>query len=161
MPANSLLEKSSYLQSIAPDTYPVSTVNGTGVAIASFRKAEVILETRTLSATVTLDVKVQSSLDDSTYADLLGDDDVTVVAFAQLVGTDDNVVRRGLVYVTELPLNTTHLRAVGTVAVASQTAEFSVGFRLGEPYTAPVVKDSVAQASGGNAFYAIHGVGAR
>ena len=160
MPAQSLLEKSKYVQSIAPAQYGAGTDNGAAVAVADFRKAEFILDVGTMASGATLDVHVEYSTDDgSTWSDLLGDDDVTQVTFAQITDTDDNVVRRGLVYVTECPLNTTHLRAVGVTAGGN--ADYGVGVRLGEPYSAPVVKDSTAQASGGNAFYAIHGVGAR
>lgn len=158
MPANSLLEKSSYVQCLQPDAYTAATHNGDSVAIANFRKAEVILDLGDMVATSTVAVKVQYSTDNgATFADLLGEDGSTVVAMSTKTqaGGDDNTTYRGLLYLTELPsAGVTHIRAVATVANAA--SDFGVGIRLGEPYEAPVVADVT-----GNEFYAIHGVGAR
>jgi len=160
MPANTLTEKSSVVASLDADAYSTGTVNGAAVAISNFRKTEVIANYGTLGSTTTCIVKIQSSTDGTTFADLLGDDGVTVVAFPAVVpGTDDDTVFRGLIYNVELPLNTSHLRAVATIGVLAM--DLSVLMRLGEPYDAPVVADAVAANLGGNAFSAIHGVGAR
>ncbi len=160
MPANTLTEKSSVVASLDADAYGTGTANGAAVAISNFRKTEVIVNYGTLGSTSTLVVKIQSSTDGTAFADLLGDDGVTVVAFPGVIpGTDDDTIIRGLIYNTELPLDTSHLRAVATVGVLG--VDLSVLMRLGEPYDAPVVADAVAGNLGGNAFSAIHGVGAR
>lgn len=158
MPANSLLEKSAYRQCVQPDAHGAGTVNGDAVAVANFRKAEVILDMGDMGAGGTVDVEMEYSTDDAaSWNALLGEDGSTQVVMSQKLQAsgDDNDVYRGLIYITEMPVaGITHIRANAVVATA--TCDFGVGIRLGEPYEAPVVKDVT-----GNEFYAIHGVGAR
>ena len=65
------------VDNIEPDAYPAATVNGDSVDCRGFREALVLLHIGTMATSATLDVKVQHSADNSTWADITG------AAFAQ------------------------------------------------------------------------------
>lgn len=67
----------------------VATINGTGIDTKGYTAAEVILVAGAFTATGTLDVKVQDSADNASWADVSG------ASFAQLIDSTDNAVKVG------------------------------------------------------------------
>lgn len=107
------------------------TVNGTGVDTAGYDEAIVVFDCGTIAATGTLDVKVQDSADNSSFADLSG------AVFTQCTPSNDIAM-----YVGRIRCDggvRRYLRAVATQATAAAAA--SVSFVLagknftGEPQT--------------------------
>ena len=70
--------------SLSPSSVGAGTVNGTGINVQGVDEALVVLQLGTLTATATLDVKVQHSDDDSTYVDITG------AVFAQKLPADSD-----------------------------------------------------------------------
>lgn len=105
-------------QSIKAASYSTGTTNGSSADTNGFAEAVVILNVGT-GTTGTLDVKIQDSADNSTFADLTG------AAFTQVSGTTGDETT----YVARIRLNSytagttdkaeRYLRAVGVVATAA------------------------------------------
>ncbi len=113
----------------------VGTTNGTGVDTKDFSEALVILATGVALATGTLDVKIQDSADNSTFADVSG------AAFAQLTASDDQVIK-----IARLKLDGNlfrrYIRAVGTVGTA--TVDYTVTFVLSGNQYKPQTANAIA-----------------
>jgi hypothetical protein len=110
----------------------------------------VILAMGAMAATATLNTKIQYRDLDGNWNDLLQDDGVGAVAFAEQDGDADNTLLVGELYLTEFPEHD-QIRAVSVVA--NDTAAHSVLIVLGDKYELPTGVT--------NAFETQHGVGAR
>lgn len=98
-----------------------STQTGTGVDRQGFLSALLVLEVGTVSGTSpTLDVKLQDSADDSTYADVSGETlaQVTATGASKSKSVDMTSLRR-------------YVRAVGTIAGTTPSFDFGVELVLG------------------------------
>jgi hypothetical protein len=90
----------------------IGTVNGVGIDTAGFNEACVVLSVGAVAATGTLNVKIQDSADNSSWAD------VTSAAFVAVTDSGDNQVQIGML---KLDGNTVrrYIRVVGVVATAA------------------------------------------
>lgn len=85
--------------------------NGSGVDTRGYGEAAVVVSVGAVSGTApTLDIKLQESDDDVTYADVAG------AAFAQMTASDANSVKKGSV---DLSQRKRYLRLVRTIAGTS------------------------------------------
>lgn len=112
---NKLLHEDSLVaQALLPDAYSAGTNNGPGVDTTGYDFAELELNVGTITATGTLDAKVQTSSDDAAtdaYADLAS------AVFAQKTPASDETV---YVMVIDLrKLTERWLRCVAVTAVAA------------------------------------------
>ena len=109
-------------QSIVPAQHAIGTTNGTGIDVLNY-DALVILDVGTVAATTTLDVKVQESDDNITFADLASGG-----SFTQVTTANDNAAY-------ELAYSGTkqYIRAVGVVA--NDVADCSATIVRGSPET--------------------------
>lgn len=105
------------------------TVNGTGVDTAGFDEALAIFDCGTITASGTLDVKIQESDNNSTFTDVSG------AAFSQKTPSNDEAIYSGRIKCDGSRKR--YLRAVAVQATAAALA--SVSFVLGKKnYTARV-----------------------
>lgn len=90
----------------------IATVTGPSIDTAGFNEATVVLSVGNVTATGTLNVKVQDSADNSAWADVSG------AAFVAVTDTGDNQVQIGML---KLDGNTVrrYIRIVGVVATAA------------------------------------------
>lgn len=73
-----------------PDAWPSAAIDyGTGIDAASFEEALIVVHSGTNTATGTVDVLVQDSADNSTYAAVTG------ASFTQITTANDNTVYVG------------------------------------------------------------------
>lgn len=88
------------------------TVTGTSIDTAGYNEAAVVLSVGNAATTGTLNVKVQDSADNSTFADITG------AAFTAVPDTGDNTVQIGML---KLDGNTVrrYIKVVGVVATAA------------------------------------------
>ena len=115
------------VMSISPESLDAETVNGGGVDTKGFHEALVVLDCGVTTATGTLDVKVQESADNSTFADIAG------ATFTQVTPANDVAIYQGRIRMT--PTRKRYLRAVAVAAVAASIA--GVSFILGEANNEP------------------------
>lgn len=116
--------------SIRPGAY-TSTQTGTGVDTLGYNSAVALLEVGTVSGTTpTLDVKIQDSADNSSFADVTG------LTLTQVTASNNSQVLRieGLNTATRRR----YLRAVGTIAGTSPNFAFNIEILLGRAFRAPV-----------------------
>lgn len=88
------------------------TVNGIGIDTAGYAEATVVLSVGAVASTGTLNVKVQDSADNSTWADLAG------AVFTAVPDTGDNQVQIGMIKL-DGNLCRRYIRVVGVVATAA------------------------------------------
>lgn len=100
-------------QSIKPQSSS-STVNGTGVDTTGYEEAIIVLDCGTTTATGTLDVKVQDSADNSSFADIAGGG----VSFTQVVPANDDAIYVGVVRLSDNNIRR-YIRVVGVAATAA------------------------------------------
>lgn len=108
-----------------------STATGTGVDTFGYNDAMVALEVGAVSGTSpTLDVKIQDSADNSTFADVTG------LTFTQVTASNNSQVLR----VSGLNTSTRrrYLRAVGTIGGTTPSFAFGVEILLGRAFKEPV-----------------------
>ncbi|MFA6131386.1 MAG: hypothetical protein WC730_03960 [Patescibacteria group bacterium] len=108
-----------------------ATATGTGVDTMGYNDAMVALEVGVVSGTSpTLDVKIQDSADNSTFADVSG------LTFTQVTASNNSQVLR----VSGLNTSTRrrYLRAVGTIAGTTPSFAFGVEILLGRAFNEPV-----------------------
>ena len=74
-------EYSKGVQGLAPQNPSAGTVNGTGVDRTEFRELLVVLNVGIVNTGGTLDVKLQESVDDSVWTDIVG------AVFAQVIAS--------------------------------------------------------------------------
>lgn len=106
-----------------------ATTNGTGVDTLGYRDGMVVLEVGTVSGTTpTLDVKLQESDDNSSWADITG------ATFTQVTASNSSQVKR----LKELNVaRKRYIRAVATIAGTSPSFDFACEVLLGESYKGP------------------------
>lgn len=107
-----------------------ATATGTGVDTLGYNSAAVALEVGVVSGTSpTLDVKIQDSADNSTFADVTG------LTFTQVTATGNSQILR----VDGLNTSTRrrYLRAVGTIAGTTPSFAFGVEILLGRAFRLP------------------------
>lgn len=87
-----------------------STVNGAGIDTNGFSRALVVLNAGTAGASATVDVKIQHSADNSTFADITG------AVFTQVTTANDETI-----YLLDLSLVgvNRYIRVVSVVATAT------------------------------------------
>lgn len=113
----------------------IGAVNGASVDTKGYSEALVILATGVAVATGTLDVKIQDSADNSSWADVTG------AVFAQLTAADDQALKIGRLKL-DGNLVRRYIRAVGTVGTA--TVDFAVTFVLSGNQYAPQSVNAIA-----------------
>ncbi len=116
--------------SIRPQT-ATSTATGTGVDTKGYNSAMAVLEVGAVSGTSpTLNVKIQDSADNSTFADVSG------LTLTQVTAANNSQVLR----IDGLNTSTLrrYLRAVGTIGGTSPSFAFSVEILLGRAFQDPV-----------------------
>mgnify|MGYP001573032664 FL=1 len=107
-----------------------ATATCTGVDTLGYNSAAVALEVGVVSGTSpTLDVKIQDSADNSTFADVTG------LTFTQVTATGNSQILR----VDGLNTSTRrrYLRAVGTIAGTTPSFAFGVEILLGRAFRLP------------------------
>lgn len=129
------------VQSIKAANYSTGTTNGSSADTNGFAEAVVILNVGT-GTTGTLDVKIQDSSDNSTFADLTG------ATFTQVSGTTGDETT----YVARIRLSSytagtpdkaeRYLRAVGVVATAA--VPYSVDIVLQSPLNTGVTLSTMS-----------------
>jgi hypothetical protein len=119
---------------LRPQSLGSGATNGTGVDTQGYNDAMVVLETGAVSGTSpTLDVKLQESDDNSTFADISG------ATFTQVTAANSSQVMR----LAELNVTRKrYIRAVGTVGGSSTpTVIAGVEILLGQAASRPVNSD--------------------
>jgi ethanolamine utilization protein EutA (predicted chaperonin) len=121
----------------ADDHQATGPTNGTGVDCVGFDECLVIVNCGTVATGGTLDIHIEDSADNSTFADISG------AVFTQLVPANDLNI-----YVGRLNLRGTkrYIRAVA-VGDGSHAAEASVSFVLAVPKRHPVTQVNTAAFS--------------
>ena len=99
-------------QSIKPQSSS-TTVNGTAVNTAGYDEAVIVLDCGTTTATGTLNVKVQESVDSAFTTPI----DITGAAFAEVTPTNDDAIYVGTIKLTAARKQ--YLRVVGVAATAA------------------------------------------
>lgn len=108
-----------------------ASVNGAGVDTLGYNSAAVTLEVGAVSGTTpTLDVKIQDSTDNATFADVSG------LTFIQVTTANNSQVLR----IEGLGTSTRkrYLRAVATIGGTSPSFAFATNILLGRAFRAPV-----------------------
>lgn len=123
-------------QPVDADNYAAGTVNGSSVDTKDYDSLLVILNLGDMEASGTVDLKLQDSSDDSTFAD------ITDAAFSQKVdATDDNKVFIGRIKCKNYDR---YVRPVVTVATAA--SDLAVQFILAKhDGLAPVSQDNTVE----------------
>lgn len=100
----------------------VAATNGASIDTAGYDEACVVASAGAIGASATLDVKIQDSADNSSWADVTG------AVFTQWGGSDDNTAKIGML---KLNGNTVrrYIRCVGTVA-GTGAADYGVSVLL-------------------------------
>lgn len=145
-------------RSISPNAGGAGTINGASVVRGRSRSMLIVLNTGTMAAGATLDVKIQYlAADGVTWTDLYSLDSGvnTQVKFTQKVAADDDLTYFGWLPVAELPWD--EYRAVSVAAVAA--APHNVSFICTDFPASP--PSDAGETATVNAFGAIVGVGAR
>ena len=105
---------------IADDHQATGPTNGTGVDTVGFDECVPILNVGTVASTGTLDVHVEESADNVTFADITG------AVFDQILAANDNTIYQGRI---NLRGRLRYIRAVA-VGDGANAAEASVSFAL-------------------------------
>lgn len=116
---------------LRPQAATAATVNGIGVDTAGFNSAAVLLEVGAVSgASPTLDIKIQDSANNSSFADVSG------LTFTQVTAANNSQALRieGLNTATRRR----YLRAVATLAGTSPNFTLKVDIVLGKSFKVPV-----------------------
>lgn len=115
------------VSTLKADNYSAASTDGTAVDTKGFRQALVILDAGTAAASAEADVHIESSADNSTWADISG------ATFAQITTANDEKVYVGSV---ACDLNARYLRAV-VAGDGTNAVELSVVFVLMDPEVGP------------------------
>jgi hypothetical protein len=112
-------------QSIKPQSSS-TTVNGTAIDTAGYDEAVIVLDCGTTTATGTLDVKVQESVDAAFSSPI----DIAGAAFAQVTPTNDDAIYVGTIRLEGARKQ--FIRVVGVAATAASIYGASVHLAQGE-----------------------------
>jgi hypothetical protein len=136
MASNNPAAYSRATSTLKSSSYSAASTNGTTVDTKGYRHAVVVLNAGTAGAAATADVKLQSSADDSTWADVSG------ATFTQITVSNDNDIYVGFV---NCEANDRYLRAV--VDCASGTVALGVSIVLMQPEVGPAGQVNAAAFS--------------
>ncbi len=126
----SLYDGIKALFSVRPQA-ATATVTGGGVDTQGYNSAMAVLEVGAVSGTTpTLDVKIQDSADNVSFADVAG------LTFTQVTASNNSQVLRidGL----NTPQHRRYLRAVGTIGGTTPSFALAIEVLLGRAYKEPV-----------------------